>query len=246
MFDPVKVFEDIADDNGFLFMYGARHFQNWEITGKDLTDADTFLGMFPFEETGQADNGSIASWTVNTIIIAGRKFDTALGVHSSLDETEKQKYDRRLKYLRNVIETVLNNLCAVKGIEITSARVFRELNKFDENTDYVGCELSFVYDSGYDNTIPDYPVALAATNVISTGFSANWQAVTGATGYYIDVSASASFATYLTGYNNKSVGNVLTLVMTGLTSGQTYYYRVRSYNGYNQSLDSVKVTVILP
>ena len=34
---------------------------------------------------------------------------------------------------------------------------------------------------------PDAPVALDATNVGGTGFTANWSAVTGATGYYLDV-----------------------------------------------------------
>jgi phosphodiesterase/alkaline phosphatase D-like protein len=35
--------------------------------------------------------------------------------------------------------------------------------------------------------LPVAPVATAATNVTSTGFTANWNAVTGATGYFLDV-----------------------------------------------------------
>ncbi|MBP7204979.1 MAG: DUF5017 domain-containing protein [Candidatus Cloacimonetes bacterium] len=56
---------------------------------------------------------------------------------------------------------------------------------------------------------PDAPVALAATNITGTGFTANWQAVTGATGYYLDVytigSAVANglfFSEYIEGSSN--------------------------------------------
>ena len=43
------------------------------------------------------------------------------------------------------------------------------------------------------------PVAIAATNLSPTGFTANWGAVTGATGYYLDVytSSAGTFATDL-------------------------------------------------
>ena len=39
----------------------------------------------------------------------------------------------------------------------------------------------------------DAPVATAATNINSTSFTANWDAVTGATGYRLDVSTSNTF-----------------------------------------------------
>ena len=151
MFDPVKVFSDIAVMRELQFMYGARHFQNWELTQKTLTAGDSFLGMFPFTEQGQVDNGSVSTWAVSTIIWIGRKFDPAEVTHSSMDETEEQKYERRLKYLRSLMEIVLSDLCASSYIELLSARVFRELNKFDECTDVIGCELSFSYDPSYTN-----------------------------------------------------------------------------------------------
>jgi titin len=74
------------------------------------------------------------------------------------------------------------------------------------------------------------PVATAATLVGQTGFTANWSAATGATSYKLDVSTSNTFATYVTGYNNKDVGNVTTYPITGLTAGITYYYRVRAFS----------------
>ncbi len=63
-----------------------------------------------------------------------------------------------------------------------------------------------------------------------TSFMARWDSVTGATGYLLDVSTSDSFSTYVDGYRDLDVGNVTGRVVTGLSRGTTYYYRVRSYS----------------
>ncbi len=91
---------------------------------------------------------------------------------------------------------------------------------------------------------PDTPVATAATAVTTTSFSANWGAATGAAKYYLDVSTSNTFATFVTGYNDLDVGNVVTYSVTGLTPGITYYYRVRAYNASGTSVSSNTITVI--
>ena len=88
------------------------------------------------------------------------------------------------------------------------------------------------------------PVATAATGTTQTGFSANWNASAGATGYYLDVSTSNTFASFVSGYNNKNVGNVLTSAVAGLTACQTYYYRVRAYNAGGTSNSSNTITVV--
>ena len=91
-------------------------------------------------------------------------------------------------------------------------------------------------------SIPAAPVAAAATSVISTGFSANWAVSSGATGYYLDVSTSSTFASFVTGYNNKSAGNVVTSAVTGLTANTTYYYRIRAFNAAGTSGNSSAIT----
>ena len=62
-----------------------------------------------------------------------------------------------------------------------------------------------------------------------TSFMANWDNVTGATGYLLDVSTNESFSSYVAGYHDLDVGNVTGRVVTGLNPGTTYYYRVRPY-----------------
>jgi hypothetical protein len=74
------------------------------------------------------------------------------------------------------------------------------------------------------------PTAISATDILCNGFTANWNAVSGATVYYLDIATDPSFSTFVSGYNNLSVGNVTSLVITPLASGFTYYYRLRSSN----------------
>lgn len=90
------------------------------------------------------------------------------------------------------------------------------------------------------------PVATDATNKTTTSFSANWGSVSGATGYYLDVASDYYFQSLISGYNNLSVSNVTTYSVTGLTSGITYYYRVRAVSASFTSLSSNIVSTGLP
>jgi large repetitive protein len=75
---------------------------------------------------------------------------------------------------------------------------------------------------------PTVPGSPSTTNNTTSSFTANWTASTGATSYLLDVSTSNTFATFLTGFNGLNVGSVLTYNISGLTSGTTYYWRVRA------------------
>ena len=62
-----------------------------------------------------------------------------------------------------------------------------------------------------------------------SSFMAAWGSVSGAKGYFLDVSTSNSFSSYVDGYHGLDVGNVNGRAVTGLNPGTTYYYRVRPY-----------------
>ena len=73
-----------------------------------------------------------------------------------------------------------------------------------------------------------------------SSFMATWPSVTGAKGYLLDVSTSSSFDSFVDGYHDLDVGDVTGRVVTGLSRGTTYYYRVRAYNataptGYSET-----------
>ncbi|WP_443943474.1 MBG domain-containing protein [Pedobacter sp. AW1-32] len=74
------------------------------------------------------------------------------------------------------------------------------------------------------------PIAKDATNLAANGFTANWDAPeTGVINNYIlDVSESNVFASFVSGYQNKDVGNVMTFDVTGLTPSKNYYYRLKA------------------
>ena len=92
-------------------------------------------------------------------------------------------------------------------------------------------------------TVPAAPAASAATNITSSGFTAHWSSVTGATSYRLDVSTSSTFSTLLTGYQNLNVGNVISRSVTGLITKTTYFYRVRASDSGGTSVNSNVVSV---
>jgi hypothetical protein len=73
------------------------------------------------------------------------------------------------------------------------------------------------------------PVAIAATAICHNGFTARWNAVTGATSYRLDVLQSDGI-TYVTGYQDKVVTPNLARVEF-VSANTAYKYRVRAYNG---------------
>ncbi len=93
-------------------------------------------------------------------------------------------------------------------------------------------------------TVPAAPAATAATSINASGFTANWGAVTGAVGYYLDVATDGGFAAPVVGYSNLNVNNVTSFPVTGLISSGTYYYRVRAANASGASADSNVITVL--
>jgi hypothetical protein len=78
-------------------------------------------------------------------------------------------------------------------------------------------------------------------------FTATWGAVGNANSYQVDVSTSNLFATFLTGYQGRDVGNVTILQVTALTPNTPYYYRVYARNTVGQSgaSSAVAVTTLL-
>ena len=83
-------------------------------------------------------------------------------------------------------------------------------------------------------------ISRSSIPVMSTGstFFARWASVSAATGYRLDVSQQESFNSYVDGYRDLDVGNMTGRVVTGLSPGTKYYYRVRAYNAAGTSADS--------
>jgi uncharacterized delta-60 repeat protein len=94
--------------------------------------------------------------------------------------------------------------------------------------------------------VPDIatPLATVASNIVLSGFTANWNSVPGAASYHLDVATDSSFSSMVSGYSDLDVGNVTSKAVTDLPSGTTYFYRVRAYSSTSTSFASNIITVI--
>ena len=89
---------------------------------------------------------------------------------------------------------------------------------------------------------PAAPLATAATDISTTGFTANWSASTGATSYRLDVATDSSFVGILPAYSNFTVSGLFQAV-SGMSPGTDYYYRVRAVNAGGPSDNSNTIAV---
>lgn len=94
-------------------------------------------------------------------------------------------------------------------------------------------------------TSPAAPTASSGSSITHSSFNASWNSVSSATGYRLDVSLSNSFSSFVSGYNDLTVGSTSQSV-TGLEPNTTYYYRVRAVNSSLTSSNSNTVTVNVP
>src|SRR5438045_5889754 len=71
-------------------------------------------------------------------------------------------------------------------------------------------------------------IVVSPDAIVSTrsSFTAQWAPMSQAMGYLLDVSTSPYFDSYVAGYHGLEVGPANWCVVTGLSPGTTYYYRV--------------------
>lgn len=79
----------------------------------------------------------------------------------------------------------------------------------------------------------------SASGITSTGFTVNWNSVTGATSYKLDVATDSGFNTLVV--NNQTVTGT-SYSVTGLSANTNYYVRMKAVNGTNDGSYSTTQT----
>ena len=96
-------------------------------------------------------------------------------------------------------------------------------------------------------TLPIAPTATTATGISVGGFTANWNAVSGASSYLLYVS-SDNFVNQVAGSPFTVSAPTVTKVMTGLASGTAYKYKLKAVNtsGSSEESNVMDLTTLVP
>lgn len=188
-------------------------------------------------------SGTAITTTANTqaLTIGVHNLQTPRYFAGSIDEVRVWNTARPIASLRefmyNTISPTTNNLVVYysfdAGIAGASNTGLTALE--DETTEKNNGTLTNISLSGNtSNWVESYamiiPTVKPETNKNGNGFTANWDApamnnLQAVSNYFLDVSTSGDFSSFVSGYNGLSVVGTSQAV-TGLTPNTTYYYRV--------------------
>ena len=133
-FDIIGVLEAYAVAKGWHFVYGFDDFDSNTGVMKDYAPGELVL-IADFNSTPVYKNGKITEITYNCLLMLGRKFDDD-STPSSMEETPKQKYDRRLKVLAQTLANSIAEIGCQNELETPSAPISVDINVYDTNLDF--------------------------------------------------------------------------------------------------------------
>jgi hypothetical protein len=141
-FDIVTNLKAYSDKNNWNFIYGSYFWQNIEASNLNNKLGQLVFGALPFTFQPNFSNANkLVSGTWSGTILLGLKFDES-GQEADLSETEWEKYQRRLKTLTDLMNIHISAfMCENITYEVTSCTLNYDLNKYDENIDFVAANI---------------------------------------------------------------------------------------------------------
>ncbi len=248
---------DIATDNGFLGPVAGYNNKNignvtsYSITGLSA-NKDYYYRVRAYNSGGTSGNSGTISLTTTPNLVPVPSLNPASSVTSTSFRASWNASSGATKYYLDV-STVNDFSAYVSGWQnVDVANVLT----YNVNTNITAGNIYYFRVRAYNSsgtsgnsnvimvkTIPLPPVEQAASALSSSNFDANWNTSSGATGYYLDVATDVGFTSFVSGFNNRDLGNVNTFTVTGLTGGTAYHYRIRAYNTGGISTSSGTIDV---
>lgn len=164
-FDLIGALQTYCNTEGFVFLYGESFYQNFEASTHDYKNGQYILAADFNFSLNFGQNNKSNEITYSGVLMLGIKFDDdgtdaieddidtpdideAMtfndGTPSSLDETKLQKYTRRLLLLSQKLVEVIEDIACENELSITSVNGRYDLNKFDDNIDFVAVDITFI------------------------------------------------------------------------------------------------------
>lgn len=143
MFDIISNLRAFAEaiPRGWLFIYGNDQYANASEIMQDLSADQLVLVADLNVSPVYGKEGGINDVVFNGGVMLGQKREAA--TESNLDENLEQKYDRRLKNLTETLFISLGDFTCQYGYSITQINARYDINKFDENLDFIAATITF-------------------------------------------------------------------------------------------------------
>lgn len=142
-FDIIGAIQTYCTSKGHKFIAGNDFYANYEADQLTLTNL-TKIVVADFTCQPDLTNGKFTNIRYSGTIMFGQKFDSTLsGTMSNLDETFKQKYDRRLLSLITGLATLIAEVACSNELTAENILMSMSLNKFDTNIDFVFADVTF-------------------------------------------------------------------------------------------------------
>ncbi|MFA6435481.1 MAG: glycosyl hydrolase family 18 protein, partial [Elusimicrobiales bacterium] len=210
------------------------------LTATTLAGSDTSAPTVPggLSAGGVSGSAFTLGWTASTdnVGVAGYRLDVSLNSGFTSFVSGYNNLD-----VGNVISKSVSGLSAGTAYYVR-LRAYDAAGNISANS----AVLTATTLAASDTSAPTVPGGLAASGVTGSAFTLGWTASTdnvGVAGYRLDVSLNSGFTSFVSGYNNLSVGNVTSKSVSGLSAGTAYYARLRAYDAAgNISANSAVLT----
>lgn len=194
-------------------------------TGSQLIDAGTYIGPGSFNDIGCFEYTAPAVTYTITSSAGANGSISPLGT-TTVASGGNQTY----------------SIVPATGYHVEDVLVDRATVGAVSSYSFTNVTTDHTINAAFALSISPAPIALAATNIDSVSFTAQWNTSVGATSYQLDVAIDSLFNTFIIGYINLTV-NGTSQSVTNLQTDTVYYYRVRAVNAAGTSSNSNTIAV---